>query len=55
MQVSGLLPPRAGAQPFAHKALGLPSEDLHNRKIHLDAICSSFTGDIHVSYLSHPF
>lgn len=36
-----------------HKALGLPSEDLHNRKIHLDAICPSFTGDIRVSYLSH--
>lgn len=36
-----------------HKALGLPSKDLHNRKIHLEAICSSFTGDIRVCYLSH--
>lgn len=34
-----------------HEALGLPSEDLHNGKIHLGAFCSSLTGDILVSYL----
>ena len=53
MQVYGLLHPRAGAAFCHHKALGLPLEDLHHRKIHLEAICSSFTGDIRVSYLSN--